>query len=69
MKFSKSFPMGTDEADNYIEHIVTEENLKRIVPEKFPYRQEAHLMYRSPSGLVAIEKKPKKGKWEVTIET
>ena len=69
MKFSKLFPMGTDAADDYIKHIVAESELKRIVPGKFPYLKEAHLLYRSPSGLVAIEKKPKRGKWEVTIET
>ena len=69
MKFSKLFPMGNDEADDYIKRIVIEGSLKRIVPGKFPCLKEAHLVYRSPSGLVAIEKKPKDGKWEVTIET
>lgn len=69
MKFSKSFPMATDEADDFIERIVAKGSLKRIVPEKFPYSKEAQLLYRSPFGLVAIKKKPKEGKWEVTIET
>ena len=69
MRFSKSFPMGTDEADDFIESIITEGSLKQIGSKKFPYRQEVQLLYRSPSGLVAIDKKPKEGKWEVTIET
>ncbi|MBA7705628.1 hypothetical protein ES703_114461 [subsurface metagenome] len=69
MKFSKSFPMRGDEANDYIERIVIEGSLKRIVPVKFPYFKEAQLLYRSPSGLVTIEKKPREGKWEVTIET
>lgn len=69
MKFSKSFSMETDEADDFIERIVIEGSLKRIDPVKFPYSKEAKLLYRSPSGLVFIEKKPKEGKWEVTIET
>jgi len=69
MKFSKLFKMGTDEADDYIKHIAAEGSLKQIVPEKFPHLKEAQLLYRSPSGLVAITKKPKEGKWEVTIET
>lgn len=69
MKFSKSFPMGNDEADDFIERIVIEGSLKRIMPGRFPYLKEAHLLYRSPFGLVAIKKKPKEGKWEVTIET
>jgi len=69
MKFSKLFPMGTDEADDYIERIVVKGSLKQILHLKFPYLKEAHLLYRSPFGLVTIEKKPKEGKWEVTIET
>lgn len=69
MKFSKSFPMRTGEANDFIQRIVAEGSLKRIVPEKFPYLEEAQLLYRGPSGLVAITKKPKEGKWEVTIET
>ena len=68
MKFSKSFPMGTNEADDFIKRITSEVNLERIMPEKFPYLKEAQLLYRSPSGLVFIEKKPKEGRWEVTIE-
>ncbi|GAH24591.1 unnamed protein product [marine sediment metagenome] len=70
MKFSKLFPMGKNKAaDKFIERIAAEGNLKRIEPERFPYYDEAQLLYRSPSGLVAITKKPKDGKWEVTIET
>ena len=69
MRFSKLFPMGTGEANDFIERIVIEGSLERIEPVKFPYHKEVQLLYSSPSGLVSIKKKPKEGKWEVTIET
>lgn len=67
MKFSKLFPMG-DSADDFIQRIAVEGKLKRIEPEKFPYLKEASLLYLGPHGFITIEKKPKEGKWEVTIE-
>lgn len=70
MKYSKLFPMGTDEADNFIEKIAIVGEYKRIEPsEKFPYLVEARLLYFGSQGFMKIEKKPKEGKWEVTIET
>lgn len=70
MKFSKLFPMGKNKAaDKFIERIATEGNLKRIEPEKFPYYEKAQLLYSGPGGFVTITKKPKEGKWEITIET
>lgn len=69
MIYSKLFPMGTDEADDFIQHITIKGRLERMEPEKFPYDKEARLLYLSPYGFMTIEKKTKEGKWEVTIET
>jgi len=69
MIYSKLFPMGTDEADDFIQRIAIEGSLNRIEPERFPYKKEARLLYFGPHGFMTVEKKPKEGKWEVTIET
>ncbi len=69
MKFSKSLPMGNDEVDKYIEDIVERGNLKLIEPERFPYFETVKLLYLGAQGFITIDKHPKDGKWEVTIET
>lgn len=69
MKFSKLFPMGTDEADDFIQHVAIEGKLDLIEPVKFPYRKEVKLLYLGPNGFVTIKKKPREGNWEVMIET
>ena len=69
MKFSKLFPMGTDEADEFIQDIVEKGRLDLIEPERFPYLQEVKLLYLGPNGFVTIKKKPREGNWEVMIET
>lgn len=71
MRYSKLFPMGIGgPADDFIERIASLGQYKRVEPkESFTFQEEGKALYFGPRGFMTIEKKPKKGKWEVTIET
>ena len=70
MKYSKLFPMACEAADDFIDRIASCGEYHRVEPlGKFPYLDEAKLLYFGPRGFMKIEKKAEEGQWKVTIET
>lgn len=68
MKYSKLFPMGSEKANDFIDLVSTLGKYNRIEPPSvFPFGQ-GKALYFGPQGFMVVEKNPKGGQWEVTIE-
>jgi len=71
VKYSKLFPMSSDEADKFIDSILSYGGgYSRVDPASvFPFSGVGKSLYSGSQGFMTIEKKTKDGKWEVTIES